>query len=311
MTELATFTLDIGKFSEVDRAISEIATNASMLKITDLASKEQYDKVHDTRMTLVKMRTQGIDKIESEIKAPHLAFAKAVGEEATKRREQLKAIEKDLQAEEDKVNEEKERIRAEKAKKAQEKTQERLNKMLVVGGCTDVTILGALSDQDFEIEFLKAEKTYDEKKRAEEQEIERKRIEDENRKIESEKLKKQQEEMEERMAEMRKKEKEIQDRHAEIERLEKIERDRKQKEAQDIIDIENARKKAENDKIEADRIAKEKAEKEEAERPEKEKAKRYIEALLAVQVPDVSLSMVKQGIEKIRSGISAHNHYFL
>ena len=60
-------TVDLTKFSEVDKAIAEMATNASMLKITDLASKEQFDKVHDTRMALVKMRTQGIDKIEAEI----------------------------------------------------------------------------------------------------------------------------------------------------------------------------------------------------------------------------------------------------
>jgi len=162
--------VDLTKFSEVDKAIAEMATNASMLKITDLASKEQFDKVHDTRMTLVKMRTQGIDKIEAEIKAPHLAFTKAVGEEASKRREQLKAIEKDLQAEEDKVNAEKERIRAEKARKAQEMVQLRIKMMSEVKGCVDIQVLSALSEAEFTQEYNSAHALYQEKLQAEERE---------------------------------------------------------------------------------------------------------------------------------------------
>lgn len=45
----AIFTFDVSKFSEVDGAIQEIATNANMLRITDIESKEQFDRIEKER----------------------------------------------------------------------------------------------------------------------------------------------------------------------------------------------------------------------------------------------------------------------
>lgn len=165
------FQVDITKFSEVDNAIREIATNASMLKITDLESREQFDKVHDMRMKLVKMRTQGIDKIEADIKAPHLAFTKAIGAEAIKRREQLKEIEADLQVEEDKVNSHKEAIRMEKARKAQEKLNGRITALAELGGCVDITVVSALTDEEYSAELVRLAQVKKDKEDAEAREF--------------------------------------------------------------------------------------------------------------------------------------------
>lgn len=282
------FVFDVTKFSEVDGAIQEIATNASMLRITDIESKEQFDRVHEMRMKLVKMRTQGIDKIEAEVKAPHLAFTKAVGEEANKRREQLKAIEKDLQAEEDKVNAHKEAIRAEKARKAQEKIQERVNRMAGVGGCTDMIILWSLTDEEFEAEFIKAEKIYEEKKRQEE--ADKLRIAEEKAKQEAEaqRLREQAEELARQQEAMRKQQEDLDRQKAEAERIIRDEQDRKQAEAQRIIDEENARKKAESDRIEKERQEKEAKELEENKKPDREKLIAYIEAMQNIPKPEVS-----------------------
>lgn len=129
MTEIIAPTADLTKFSEIDSKIAEIKTNAKMLKITDVEDKKQFDLVHDTRMNLVKMRTQGIEPIRKEIVAPLNAVVDSVNAEAKKRTEQLKEIEAELQAEEDKVLEHRKKIQEEKARKAQEKVQERLNKM--------------------------------------------------------------------------------------------------------------------------------------------------------------------------------------
>lgn len=299
----AIFTFDVSKFSEVDGAIQEIATNASMLRITDIESKEQFDRVHDMRMKLVKMRTQGIDKIEAEVKAPHLAFTKAVGEEANKRREQLKAIEKDLQSEEDKVNAHKEAIRAEKARKAQEKLQERINQMSVVGGCTDIVILWALSDDEFQTEFIKAEKLYDEKKRSEE--IEQARIAEEKAKQETEakRLREQAEEIARQQEAMRKQQDDLDRQKAEVEKAQKEELEKKQAEAQKIIDEENARQKAEFDRIEKERQEKEAQELAEKKKPDREKLIAYVEAMQSIPKPEVSEETAVRYLAQIQGSL--------
>jgi hypothetical protein len=70
MTAQETKKTEISIFSENDKAISEIMATSKTLVITDLEDKEQYDKVHNQRMALVKMRTQGIDPKEEELTNP-------------------------------------------------------------------------------------------------------------------------------------------------------------------------------------------------------------------------------------------------
>lgn len=263
------------KFSETDAAIANLETEFGMLTITDLESKEQYDKVHDGRMMLVKMRTQGIDTIEKELKAPGIAFNKAVGEEAEKRRTQLKKIEAHLKSEEEKVDAIKEAARQEKIRKGQEKLNERIKKMSVVGGCVDISIIAPLSDEDFEIEFLKAEKIYDENKRAEE--IENARLAEEKiaRDEANAKLAKDQEEFEERKRIMEEKEREIEARQKVIDDAQKAKDEENRIAAQKILDDAEAAIKAE-----AAREAEEKK------KPDRDRLLAYVEKIRAVTIPE-------------------------
>lgn len=282
------FIFDVIKFSEVDGAIQEIATSASMLRITDLESKEQFDRVHDMRMKLVKMRTQGIDKIQAEAKAPHIAFTKAVDEEANKRREQLKAIEKDLQVEEDKVNAHKEAIRAEKARKAQEKLQERVNKMSAVDGCIDVNLLTALTDSEFAIELHNYTQFFDEKKRQEESEKKRLAEEKAKQEAEAQRLREQSEEIARQQESMRKQQEDLNRQKAEADKIIKDEQDRKQAEAQRIIDEENARKLEAELKTEQEKKEKEAQELAKKKKPDREKLIAYVQAMASIPKPEVS-----------------------
>lgn len=70
------------EFSETEKAIAQIETDLGMLIITDVDSKEQFDKVHDGRMALVKMRTQGIEPLKKKLKAPAIAFNNSIDEKA-------------------------------------------------------------------------------------------------------------------------------------------------------------------------------------------------------------------------------------
>ena len=288
LTSNPVFTFDVSKFSEVDGAIQEIATNASMLRITDIESKEQFDRVHDMRMKLVKMRTQGIDKIEAEVKAPHLAFTKAVWEEANKRRDQLKSIEKDLQAEEDKVIEHKEALRAEKARKAQEIIQNRIKMMSQIGGCIDMQVLSALSESEFTQEYNTAHALYQEN--LQKVEIEKTRIAEEKAKQESEaqRLREQSEEIARQQQSMKKQQEDLDRQKAEVEKAQKEELEKKQAEAQKTIDDENSRQKSEFDRIEKERKEKEAMDLAEKKKPDREKLITYVEAMQNIQKPEVS-----------------------
>lgn len=263
------------KFSKTDGEIAKLETEFGMLTITDLESKEQYDKVHDGRMMLVKMRTQGIDTIEKELKAPGIAFNKAVGEEAEKRRTQLKKIEAHLKSEEDKVDAIKEAARQEKIRKGQEKLNERIQKMSFVGGCVDISIIAPLTDEEFEIEFVKAEKIYDEKVRAEE--IENARLAEEKiaRDEANAKLAKDQEELAARKAEMDAKEREIAERQKVIDDAQKVKDEENRIAAQKVLDDAEAAKTAE--------LAREAEEKK---KPDRDRLLAYVEKLRAVQMPD-------------------------
>lgn len=281
------FVFDVTKFSEVDGAIQEIATNASMLRITDIESKEQFDRVHDMRMKLVKMRTQGIDKIEAEVKAPHLAFTKAVGEEANKRREQLKAIEKDLQVEEDKVNAHKEAIRAEKARKAQEKLNARITALAELGGCVDITIVSALTDEEYTAELLRLAQVKKDKEDAEAREFLRQQEEKAKQEAEAQRLREQSEEIARQQEAIKKQQEDLDRQKAEAEKIIKDEQDRKQAEAQKIIDEDNARKLEAELKAEQEKKEKEAQELAEKKKPDREKLIAYVQAMANIPKPEV------------------------
>ena len=122
----------VEQFSETEKAISQIETDLGMLVITDPESKEQYDKVHDGRMSLVKLRTQGIEPLKKKLKAPAIAFNNAIDERANSLTERVKKVEAHLQSQENIVDELREKRRKEKEKKKAEKLQARVNQMNAV-----------------------------------------------------------------------------------------------------------------------------------------------------------------------------------
>ena len=275
MTEVITGVIE--KFSETDGAIAGLQTEYGMLTITDTESKEQYDKVHDGRMMLVKMRTQGIDIIEAELKAPHLAFNKAVGEEANKRREQIKTIEAHLKSEEEKVDTIKEAARQEKIRKGQEKLNGRIQRMSTVGGCVDISVIAPLSDELFEIEWLKAEKIFGEKKIAEEAEhlklAEEKKLQEEA----TAKLKADQDELKKKQEEMTAKQNELDTKQKAIDDAQKLADQKERQEAQKILASAELAKKTELDKLAEDE-----------KKPDREKLLSYMEKIKAVPIPEIT-----------------------
>jgi hypothetical protein len=176
MTLDTTIKSEISRFSVADSAIAEITAQYSCLAITDVEDKAQYQVVHNARMHLRDVRVS-IEKTRKEANADYVAIKKAIDDEAKRITAPLELIEQRLKVEEDKVEAHRESIRMEKARKAQEKLQDRVNKMNAVRGCSDITIISALSDDDFESELAKA--TTADETRKQEEEKERVRIAEE------------------------------------------------------------------------------------------------------------------------------------
>ena len=149
--------------------------------------------------------------------------------------------------------------------------------MSAFGGCVDISIIGPLSDELFEIELLKAEKIFGEKKIAEEAERlrlkEEKRLQDEattKLKADQDELKKKQDEMNAKQNEMDAKQKVIDD-------AQKLTDQKEKEEAQKIVASAELAKKAELDKLAEDE-----------KKPDREKLLGYFEKIKAIPIPEIT-----------------------
>lgn len=331
---------EIARFWIADQAIKEYQEQYWSLEITDLDDKEQFDKVHEARMKMRDIRID-IEKKRKEATEWYRKIKESIDDEAKRITKPIADLEESLKAQEERVEAHKAQLKAEKERKAKEKLQDRLNKLAAVGGTIDVALLERLTDDEFAQDLAKFTKLFEDKKAEEAAAAQKLEEERKEREAAAAKIKKEQDELEEKQKAFQKEqedariakekaEQEIRDREAAVEaekkRLEEAERkrlqdiedekirkaqeeaDRKQKEAQAIIDAENARKKAEEERIQAEKAEQERLAKIEAERPDRERLINYVDAIMAIPIPEIKSPELARFIPQIQNTLGQMEH---
>jgi len=170
-----TETLDseLTEFSAAGAAIADMVKTYGHLAIADLGNKSEVAAVVEAHR-MVKAYRVKIEKKRKEIKAPALAFGKAVDKEGKRLMALIEPLETHLDAEREKLRAA-ERAAAEAEKKAAaEKLQARIDAMNAVGGPVNLDMLANITDQSFELE-LRAAKEAEAERVAEQHRIEKER----------------------------------------------------------------------------------------------------------------------------------------
>ena len=170
-----TETLDseLTEFSAAGAAIADMVKTYGHLAIADLGNKSEVAAVVEAHR-MVKAYRVKIEKKRKEIKAPALAFGKAVDKEGKRLMALIEPLETHLDAEREKLRAA-ERAAAEAEKKAAaEKLQARIDAMNAVGGPVNLDMLANITDQAFELE-LRAAKEAEAERVAEQHRIEKER----------------------------------------------------------------------------------------------------------------------------------------
>ncbi|MFA5346553.1 MAG: hypothetical protein WC294_00280 [Methanoregula sp.] len=314
---------DLVRFNVTDAAIAELKEKYMALEIGDLASKKEFEAVHEARMDMVKRRTD-VTKVGKELRSEALEYQKKVIEEEKRIIGLMEPIETHLTAEEQKVKDEKERLKRVEAEKEAARIQVRVDRVCAFGATFDgqqYTVAGislphallkVANDDQFEmflgniqknVETEKARVAEEERRKKEEEdrlEAERVRLEDENRKlrIEQERIKAEQDAVAAEKAEEAKKlQAELDEMRKERDRLEadkKAKEDEEKRKADEIErqkELDKAKKeaaaKALKDAEEKAQKAKEAAERKAARQPDKIKILLIADTLDAIQTPDV------------------------
>ena len=170
-----TETLDseLTEFSAAGAAIADMVKTYGHLTIVDLENKSEVAAVVEAHR-MVKAYRVKIEKKRKEIKAPALAFGKAVDKEGKRLAALIEPLETHLDNEREKLRAA-ERAAAEAEKKAAaEKLQGRIDAMNAVNGPVNLDMLANITDQAFELE-LRAAKEAEVERVAEQHRIEKER----------------------------------------------------------------------------------------------------------------------------------------
>lgn len=270
--EKDTITKELAKFNITDSAIAELSNRYMGLTIKGLDDKPGFDAVHRGRID-VKERRISVEKTRKELKEDSLRYGQAVDKEAKRIFLLLSPIEDHLSDEENRVTEEKSRIKAEADAKVAAIIQNRINRLFELGCRFDGTnyIYGTLIAPQTLIKTCTDEQfsTFEETLRvAVEADAQKREAEDKARQEEATRLLKVAKEQEAERNRINAEYKALQD-----------EKDRLAKEKREA---ENAKIKAEQDKIFAAEMEKAKAEAAEKARIEtEERIKREAEAKIA------------------------------
>lgn len=175
---------DLVRFNVTDAAIAELGNKYMKLEITDVNSKDEFEKVHTARMDMVRRRTS-VTKVGKELREEALAYQKAVIAEEKRLVALMEPIESHLSTEEQKVIDEKARIKREAEEKEAARIQARVDRIFNYGArfdgqnyiILDKTLPHALlkvcNDEQFEIfckgieDAVAAEKAAEEAREAE------------------------------------------------------------------------------------------------------------------------------------------------
>jgi len=137
------------RYDVTDAAIAQMESIYMSLSITDLEDKEQFNSVHSARMVVKNHRVE-VEKKRKELKASALEYGRKVDAEAKRITAKLEPIENHLTTEEKKVTDEQERRKREEAEKEERRVKEILALVETIkqypGTITLSTVSGMISE---------------------------------------------------------------------------------------------------------------------------------------------------------------------
>lgn len=276
----------IATYQPADAGIADLRERFMPLVVEGVEDREGLRRVHDARM-VVKAHRVAIEKTRKDLKAGALEYGRRVDDEAKRLKALLEPIETHLQAEEERIAAEKAAIKAEEERRRKAKLDERVAALAEVGYLAQVSVVEAMTDQDFEEELAFRREQHEERqareaeeraRREAEQAAERERAEKERaelQRLRAEQVARDEQAAKERKAEEQRLAKEREALEAERRKVEEerqaIERER---------ELEHARKEAaEQAKREAEEEAQRRADEEaERERIQREREREEAEA---------------------------------
>jgi DNA repair exonuclease SbcCD ATPase subunit len=272
---------ELVKYSVTDEALETYRKEFLPLTIKGLDDHDGYEKVKEARL-FIKGERVNVEKKRVELKASALEYGRAVDAEAKRITTAIEEIEGHLMAEQKKIDDENARIKFEKEQR--EKLPERKERLAGIGADVADDTLLKLTDDTFESLFntLNAERLEKQRlaqeERDREQKAEQERIEAEKKALEQKRLEAEREEQ--HKAEIAAAEKKA----AEDARIQ-AEIDAKRKEDERIA--QEARDKAEQERIEA-------------ERPDNEKLQRFADSLQVLHFPEVTTKKAQAKVERVK-----------
>lgn len=281
----------IATYSPADAGIADLRERYMPLVVAGVDDRDGLQEVHAARM-VVKAHRVEIEKTRKALKAGALEYGRRVDAEAKRLTGLLEPIEEHLQAEEDRIAEAKAAIKAEEERKRKAKLDERVAALAAVGYQAQVSVVEAMTDDDFEAELAHRQLQHEERQAREAEERARREAEEaaERERIERERaelarLREEQRAAEEKAAAERRAEEQrlakeraaleaerrkVEEERRRVEHEREVERARKEaaEQAKREAEEEARRKEAEAKRAEEERAAREKAEEEAAARRE-------------------------------------------
>lgn len=244
--------LNIEQFNPTVIELTKMAEEYKNLSIVNVEDREGYNRVHEARMKLVRTRID-ITKKGKELREDANKFSKAVIAREKELVGLIEPVEKELERKQEEIDNEKERI------KRVTLIPERIQKLLEIGESVPEKELLDMSIDDFSKFYNDRKEAYllrkEEEQKAEQAKIaleiarkeaeilaERNRIEEEKRKIEEEKNREFQEKERQLQLEIARKEAEERGKRLEAERIEREKNEKEEKEIKERAEIEKKEK---------------------------------------------------------------------
>ena len=311
LVELKEKPLVVIKYSLDVKAAKKIKEKSLALTITGVDDKAGYALIHSARMD-AKNKRVALEKERKLTKGKIIEAGELVDSKASEIKSFLIEAENHLKSQEKIIDDEKARISKEKTEAKQKIIDERMGKLYAVNTTHSVSVVSAMTDEDFQTELEKATIIFEEaqaKEKAEKEKLEQQRLEQE--KIAKEQAEKEaallaereaiakqqrleQEKIDSEKAEIKAEQEQIaREKAAEAvkkQRFEDIEKAKKEA----IIEAEKEAKRKELEAAEKVRLEKEKLIREEKLRPDKEKLISFADAVSLIPFPEVKTLEAKK-----------------
>lgn len=150
---------ELKKFNLADAEIAKLKEQYSILDITGVDDQEGYKKVEEA-IKFVTKKISGVEKVRKNIKDFYLKTGKAIDGESNRLKKSLTDIKEPLEEKKKKIDDIFETLRVEAENKAKETLNYRLTELAKYNYATDITALGLMKDDAFEVELQYAKDEY-------------------------------------------------------------------------------------------------------------------------------------------------------